>query len=102
VTVLTFETKLPPLCRLWILVLVACVITMTAVLRIVDVGTDLFNLVLVLPLLSLLLPIVVIIVVIIVIRLYCYLLLLLLWMLLLRLLLTAVLFTKQRAMSQLI
>ena len=96
--------QLPPLCRSWILVLVACVMTMTAVLGIVDVGTDLFNLVLVPPLLSLLLPIVVIIVIVVVNvvlllshRLYCYLLLLLLRLLLLQLLLTMVLLTKQRA-----
>ena len=52
--------------------------TMTAVLGMVDVGTDLFNLVLVLPLLSLLLPIVVIVVLLLSHRLYYYLLLLLL------------------------
>jgi hypothetical protein len=95
------KTKLLLLCRSWILVLVACVMTMTAVLGVVNVGTDLFNPVLVLPLLSSLLPIVVIIVIVVVLlphRLYCYL-LLLLRLLLLRFLLTVVLLTKQRAVS---
>jgi hypothetical protein len=105
-TARTSKTKLLLLCRSWILVLVACVITITAVLRMVDVGTDSFNLVLVLLLLSLLLLIVVVIVVIVVNvvlllshRLYYYLLLLLLQMLLLQLLLTVVLLTRQRAVS---
>jgi hypothetical protein len=64
------KAKLLPLCRLWILVLVACVMIVTAVFGIVDVSTDLFNLVLVPPLLSLLLLIVVIIVVLLPHRLY--------------------------------
>ena len=62
----TSEAELPPLYRSSALVLVACVIAMIAVLGIVDVATDLFNLFLVLLLFfPSLLPLIAVVVVII-------------------------------------